>query len=132
MYKQLVVYKDETNRKSLSINLTCSFSFSSVSREVKRHIIFIKNADFSKKMPRQYSVLKIFLNHSANFQVFGIILSPNKVRRVEGGSFNTPLPINQEQKQDQNDKVEIGSRFSWSYDQILSGNKIWKLELAIN
>ena len=75
-------------------------------------------------MPGQYSVLKIFLNHSANFQVFGIILSPNKVRQVEGGSFNTPVPINQEQKQDQNDKVEIGSRFSWSYDQILSGNKI--------
>ena len=83
-------------------------------------------------MPRQYSFLNIFLNLSAKFQVFGIILSPNKVRRVEGGSFNTPLPINQEQKQDQNDKAEIGSRFSWSYDEILSGNKIWKLELAIN
>ena len=83
-------------------------------------------------MPRQYSFLQIFSNHSAKFQVFGIILSPNKVRQVEGGSFNTPLRINQEQKQDENDKVEFGSRFSWSYDEILSGNKIWKLELAIN
>ena len=83
-------------------------------------------------MPRQYSFLKICLNHSAKFQVFDIILSPNKVRRVEGGSFNSPLRINQEQKQDQNDKVEIGSRFSWSYDEILSGNKTRKLELAIN
>ena len=63
-------------------------------------------------MPIQYRFLKIFLNHSAKFQAFGIILSPNKETRVEGASFSTPLPINQEQKQDQNDKVEIGSRFS--------------------
>ena len=45
-------------------------------------------------MPIQYNFLKIFLNHSAKFQAFGIILSPNKETRVEGASFNTPLPIN--------------------------------------
>ena len=41
-------------------------------------------------MPRQNSFLNIFLNHSPKFQVFGIILSSNKLRWVEGVSFNPP------------------------------------------
>ena len=43
-------------------------------------------------MPRQNSFLNIFLNHSPKFQVFGIILSSNKSRWVEGVSFNPPKP----------------------------------------
>ena len=81
-------------------------------------------------MPIQYSFLKIFLNHSAKFQVFGIILSSYKVRREEGGSFNLPLTKSKNWR-DQNNKVKTVSRLSWSYDKNLSQNKIWKLELAI-
>ena len=43
-------------------------------------------------MPRQYIFLKIFLNHSAKFQVFGIILSSNEVRQEVWGRFN-PLAM---------------------------------------
>ena len=82
-------------------------------------------------MPRQNSFLKIFLNHSPKFQVFGIILSSNKLRRVEGVSFNPPTTKSKNLR-DQNTKVETGSRLSWSYNKIFSQNKIWKLGPALN
>ena len=82
-------------------------------------------------MPRQNSFLKIFLNHSPNFYVFGIIISSNKLRRVEGVSFNPPTTKSKNLR-DQNNKVETGSRLSWSYNKIFSQNKMWKLGPALN
>ena len=131
MYKQLAVYKDETSCKSLPINLTRFSFFLSKVEKVKIYIIFIKNAAVNKKMPRQYSFLKIVLNYSVKLQVFDIILLSDKVRRGEGGSFN-PRPTKSKNLRDQNTNVEIGSGLSWSYNKILSQNKISKPELAIN
>ena len=74
-------------------------------------------------MLRPYSFLKIFLSCSAKYQVFHVILSSDKVRWGERGSFN-PQPTKSKNLGDQNIKVEIGSGLSWSYSKILSQNKV--------
>ena len=62
------------------------------------------------------------------FQIFGIILSSNNARRGVGGSFSPP-PSKSKKLRDQNTQVEIGSGLSWSYNKILSQNKIKKFNL---
>ena len=82
-------------------------------------------------MPRKNSFLKIFLNNSPKFQVFGMILSSNKLRWGEGVSFNPPTTKTKNLR-DEITKVETGSWLSWSYNKIVSQNKIGKPELATN
>ena len=60
--------------------------------------------------------------------MFGIILSSTNVRRGVGGTFSTP-PSKSKKLPDQNTQVEIGSGLSWSYNKILSQNKIKKFNL---